>query len=455
MHKPINTASTALPIGLAYHDNKLCFDGQSLAELAQKFSTPLYIYSENILQNNAHAWWQAMRNNFGEYGEVAYAVKANDRIGILRSLAHSKHGNIPCSADVVSEGELLRALAAEIPPQKIIFSGCGKSNSEMKNALAKGVTHFNVEAEDELMRLNSIAKSIGAIANVSLRIVPNINADTHNKISTGRKKDKFGIEPAVARKLYLQKLEAIQFDGVAVHIGSQITKIKPFQDCFRVIAEWCEFLKNNGVQLKRIDLGGGLGIDERGQTTPTPEIYAQNAQKYLKLQNKKIRVLVEPGRSIAASAGLLLCRAITTKSIDDKICVVIDIGMNDFLRTALYDATHRIIPITKNNKKQNETKFTQNIWAVGPVCESSDTFGIQKELTETKNGDLLALTCAGAYGAVMTSSYNARPTPAEIIISKISEENSQSNSIQLLRNRGSIANEIKAENKAATKIHKF
>lgn len=436
--------TSSLPIGLTYCKDRLAFDGQDLAELAEKFSTPLYVYSQNILQENARKWCQAMYKNFRENGEVAYAVKANDRIRILQCLAKiNSENNIGCGADVVSQGELLRALAAGINPQKIVFSGCGKSEQEIACALDNRVNHINVESEAELMRLSQIASQKNIIANVSLRITPDINPETHDKISTGRKKDKFGIEPQLARELYKRKIKAINFDGIAIHIGSQITKIKPFQHTFAVIAEWLEFLDCLKIKTQRIDIGGGLGIDENGNPTPSIEEYAAEAKKYLKTKNSP-RIIVEPGRSIAASAGLIITKILNEKIVDKKKCLILDVGMNDFMRTALYDAKHKIIPLVhseiKHNEKQNLT------WTVGPVCETSDSFAMQKNLEKTKINDLLALTTAGAYGAVMASNYCAREIPAEVIIAR----KMQKKAIEIIRTRGNILKEIENEKNIAS-----
>ena len=443
--KPTND----LPVGLTYHKGRLTFDGQNLAELAEKFSTPLYVYSQEILTDNARRWCNAMHKNFRENGEVAYAVKANNRIRILQTLASigeekAEKKNLGkkfgCGADVVSRGELLRALASGISPQKIVFSGCGKSEQDIACALENGVTHINVESEAELLLLSQIATQKGVIANVSLRITPDIDAETHHKISTARKKDKFGIEPQLARELYRRKIDAIDFDGIAIHIGSQITKIKPFQHSFAVIAEWLKFFEMLKIKTRRIDIGGGSGIDENGNPTPSPEEYALEAKKFL--DTKDTRIIVEPGRSIAASAGLIVTKVLAEKTVDGKKCLVLDVGMNDFMRVALYDARHKIVPLEEAKIEHKEKKLT---WAVGPVCESSDNFAMQPNLEKTKIGDLLALTTAGAYGAVMASNYCARAMPAEVIIAT----RTKGKSVEIIRSRGDILKEIESEKKIA------
>ena len=419
----------SLPLGLARRRGTLCFVGQDLTRLAARFGTPLYVYAEEVLEQQARAWCEGWQGCFGERGLVAYAVKANDRLRVLQTLARAG-----CGFDIVSEGEMLRALASGVDPERIVFSGVGKSDAELRSALERGVRHINVESESELLRLNKIAEQQGTLASVSLRLTPDIDAGGHDKISTGRKTDKFGIAPEQALALWRQTWQGITFDGVAVHCGSQICELALFEAIFRFVAEWAKKMQSLSLSVRRLDLGGGVGIDERGAPALSPLVYARAAQRWLApVLSEQTRIVCEPGRAIAAAAGLLLARVIDVKRIADKTCLVVDAGMNDFLRCALYDAHHRLLPVVCKHDKdelakatltkatlvgssQSSLKASAKVWVVGPVCESSDAFGEHEGLEQVAAGDLLALCLAGAYGAVMASDYNARARAAEVFV---------------------------------------
>ena len=429
----------SLPLGLERRRETLCFVGQDLTRLAARFGTPLYVYAEEVLEQQARAWCEGWQGCFGERGLVAYAVKANDRLRVLQTLARAG-----CGFDIVSEGEMLRALASGVDPERIVFSGVGKSDAELRSALERGVRHINVESESELLRLNKIAEQQGTLASVSLRLTPDIDAGGHDKISTGRKTDKFGIAPEQALALWRQTWQGITFDGVAVHCGSQICELAPFEAIFRFVGEWAKKMQSLSLPVRRLDLGGGVGIDERGAPALSPLVYARAAQRWLApVLSEQTRIVCEPGRAIAAAAGLLLARVIDVKRVVDKrgiypqTCLVVDAGMNDFLRCALYDAHHRLLPVVCKRDKDELAKTTltkatlagssksslktsakasTKVWVVGPVCESSDAFGEHEGLEQVAAGDLLALCLAGAYGAVMASDYNARARAAEVFV---------------------------------------
>ncbi len=421
----------SLPVGLERRRGTLCFVGQSLTKLATRFGTPLYVYAEEPLEQQARAWCESMQSCFGERALVAYAVKANDRLRVLQTLAR-----VGCGFDIVSEGEMLRALASGVDPERVVFSGVGKSDFELRSALQQGVRHINVESESELRRLSKVAEQQGTLASVSLRLTPDIAAGGHEKISTGRKTDKFGITPEHALELWRRTWQGIAFDGVAVHCGSQICDLALFEKIFRFVAEWAKKMQTLSLPVRRIDLGGGIGIDARGTASPSPLLYARAAEKWLApFLADKTRILVEPGRAIAATAGLLLTRVIDVKRIADRTCLVVDAGMNDFLRCALYDAHHSLLPVVcpvvckdKPASITNSGTKATKTWVVGPVCESSDAFGEHEGLAEVATGDVLALCLAGAYGAVMASDYNARARIAEVFIE-------QNGNIFLLRER--------------------
>ena len=385
--------------------------GKSLTQLAVDFGTPLYVYAEEVLERHARAWCESMHSCFGDKALVAYATKANDRLRVLQTLTRAG-----CGFDIVSEGEMQRALASGVDPDRIVFSGVGKSDQELRAALQQGVRHINVESESELLRLSKLAQQQNTCASVSLRLTPDIDAGGHDKISTGRKTDKFGIAPEEARALWNGTWRGIAFDGLAVHCGSHICDLALFERIFRFVADGARQMQALSLPVRRLDLGGGVAIDERGVPVPSPELYARAAKRWLApVLEEKTRVLCEPGRAIAAAAGVLLARVIDVKRIAGRTCLVVDAGMNDFLRCALYDAHHRWLPVVGNEGSAPKSPSAKT-WVVGPVCESSDAFGEHEGLEQAAIGDLLALCLAGAYGAVMASDYNARARAAEVFI---------------------------------------
>jgi diaminopimelate decarboxylase len=337
---------------------------------------------------------------------IAYSVKANGNLGVLRTLAQLGAG-----ADVVSGGELKKALKAGVPASKIVFSGVGKTRAEMTLGLEAGIHQFNVESEPELIALNDVAKSLGKPAPITIRINPDVDAKTHAKITTGTSENKFGIPWSRAREAYklAASLPSLQIAGVDMHIGSQITELSPFEAAFARVADLVKTLRADGHSIQRIDLGGGLGVPyaPTDPAPPAPELYGAAVSRAVADLNCEL--ILEPGRLIAANAGVLVSRVTYVKEGEAKKFLILDAGMNDLIRPAMYDAHHEIVSVREG---QNTAVYD----VVGPVCESSDLFGSNRRLPELKEGDLVALLTAGAYGAVMASAYNARPPAAEVLV---------------------------------------
>jgi len=388
-----------------YKDGVLCAEGVRLDLLAEKVGTPFYCYSTATLERH----YKVFVNALPAGSLVAYSVKANGNLAVLKTL-----GRLGAGADVVSGGELAKALAAGIPANKIVFSGVGKTAAEMRQALEAGIHQFNVESEPELVVLDEVARSLGKRAPVTLRINPDIDAKTHAKITTGTAETKFGIPFAHAREAYAvaAKLKGIEIVGVDVHIGSQITELAPFEAAFRKVGELIAVLRADGHTITRLDLGGGLGVPYENNNEPPPDPAAYGAMVSSVTRDFGCRLAFEPGRLIAANAGVLVARVIYVKRGDAKTFLIIDAGMNDLIRPALYDSHHEIIPVNEPVPGAPRPRYD----VVGPVCETSDLFAANRALPELKSGDLVAILTAGAYGAVMASSYNTRPPAPEILV---------------------------------------
>ncbi len=389
-----------------YVDGQMHAEDVAIEEMAASIETPFYCYSSATLSRH----YQVFSDAFDAMDSlVCYSVKANSNIAVLRTLA-----NLGAGADIVSEGELLRAIKAGIPADRIVFSGVGKKAIEMRAALAAGVLQFNVESEPELALLNDVATEMGLQAPVALRINPDVDAGTHKKISTGKSENKFGLPWTEARAIYgrAADMPGIQIVGVDVHIGSQLSDLTPLEIAFTRLGELVSLLREDGHDISRIDLGGGLGIPYHPDDPepPHPDDYAAMVQRTV--GDLDCQIVLEPGRLIAGNAGILVTRVIYVKEAGDRTFVILDGAMNDLARPSLYDAYHHIQPV----KQPPADAESASIDFVGPVCESGDTFATQRLSTRVEAGDLVAIMSAGAYGAVMASSYNTRPLTPEVLV---------------------------------------
>jgi diaminopimelate decarboxylase len=389
----------------SYRDGVLHAEDVSLKALAEEIGTPFYCYSTATLERHYRVMQAAFH---GTDHMICYAMKANSNQAVIRTMAELGAG-----MDVVSEGELRRALAAGVPARKIVFSGVGKTAREMSLALKEGIACFNIESEPELELLSTVAKRVGQRAAVSIRVNPDVDARTHHKISTGKAEDKFGISYKRAREVYARaaELPAIDVAGIDMHIGSQITELEPFEKAFRLMAELTEELRTDGHNIRHLDLGGGLGVPYRGtnDVPPHPDEYAAMVKRTLGHLN--VKFVLEPGRMIVGNAGVLISRVIYVKDGTEKHFVIQDAAMNDLIRPTLYDAYHEIIPVAEPTSPE-----TMMADVVGPVCESGDYFAKGRRLPTLQQGDLIATMTAGAYGAVQASSYNTRPLIAEVLV---------------------------------------
>lgn len=386
-----------------YRDGVLCAEDVPIPEIAAAVGTPFYCYSTATLERHFRVFEGAMPKGT----LVAYAVKANGSLAVIRTLA-----KLGAGADIVSVGEMKRARAAGVPASKIVFSGVGKTRVEMAAALDAGIFQFNVESEPELDLLNEVARSKGMQAAMALRINPDVDAKTHAKISTGRAENKFGIGwgRAKAAYAYAATLPGLKVVGVDVHIGSQITDLAPFREAFAKVVQLVHELRAEGHAISRVDLGGGLGVPYGEQKAPPlPESYGAVVREAV--AGLDAQLIVEPGRLITANAGVLVAEVIYVKKGDEKEFIILDAGMNDLVRPAMYDAWHDIVPVRVNPGAQRRVYDV-----VGPVCESADLFARDRELPALSQGDLVAVLTAGAYGAVQASSYNARPLAPEVLV---------------------------------------
>ena len=386
-----------------YRGGRLHAEDVDLAMLAEEVGTPFYCYSSATLERH----YRVFSGAFPKGTLVAYSVKANGNLAVLKTLARLGAG-----ADVVSGGELKKALAAGIPAERIVYSGVGKTAREMRLALEAGIYQFNVESEPELEALNTEALALGLSAPISFRVNPDVDAGTHAKITTGTAETKFGIPWQRARTVYARAgaMKGIEVVGVDVHIGSQITDLQPFAAAFARVATLVTELRADGHAIARVDLGGGLGVPYARDNAPPPDPAAYGAVIAKVTGGLNAQLILEPGRLIAANAGILVSRVIYVKEGEAKRFLIIDAGMNDLIRPAMYDARHEIVAV------EGPGSADQRYDVVGPVCETSDRFARDCALPAMKSGDLVAILSAGAYGRVMASAYNARPPAPEVLV---------------------------------------
>lgn len=386
--------------GFSYKDGVLCAEEIPLPELAERHGTPAFVYSRGAMEANWRAYATALA---GRKALICYAVKANSNIAALNLLARLGSG-----FDIVSGGELERVLAAGGEPGKIVFSGVGKRRDELRQALRAGIKCFNIESETELLRLDAIAREEGVVAPVSARVNPDIDPDTHPYIATGLRENKFGIEFEGALDLCrrVAAMEGLRLVGIGCHIGSQVASVEPYAAALKKLLALAAELETAGIAVEHIDLGGGLGISYQGEPAPAVEALAAVAE----LAPERFEIILEPGRSITGNAGVLLTRVECLKSNKGKHFAVVDAAMNDLLRPALYQAWHDIAPVVQGGAAPERLYDV-----VGPVCESGDFLGLQRSLA-LREGDVLAVFCAGAYGFSMSSNYNSRPRAVELMV---------------------------------------
>lgn len=408
-----------------YRNACLYAENVDLSSIAETYGTPCYVYSRATLERH----WQIFDNSLKNYRHlICYAVKANSNLAILNILARLGSG-----FDIVSGGELERVLRAGGKAEKIVFSGVGKTRAEISRALSVGIRCFNIESEAELYRINDIAAKMGKSAPISFRVNPDVDAHTHPYISTGLKENKFGIAIDEAMDIFSKaaSLDNVQITGIDCHIGSQLTSVEPFVDALKRLLILIEKLSVQGIELQHIDLGGGLGVVYNDETPPQPNEYVEALTQILG-DEFPYEILIEPGRAIAANAGILVTQVEYLKNTDDKNFAIVDAAMNDLIRPALYSAWQQIVPV---KPRQNES--IQNYDIVGPICETGDFLGKNRELA-IKEGDLLAIRSSGAYGFVMSSNYNSRPRIPEIMVDK--------DRVILIRRRETIDDLLALEN---------
>jgi diaminopimelate decarboxylase len=385
-----------------YRGEELFAEDLAVTTLAETYGTPLYIYSYNTLLRHFRAYTSA----FQDYPHIiCFALKANSNIAILRLFAKNRGG-----ADIVSGGELYRALEAGISPKKIVYAGVGKTEEEIRFALKSKILMFNVESADELREINRIAGTMRLKAPIALRINPDIDPETHPYIATGLKRHKFGIpiEDALEHYRVASRLENIKVIGIHKHIGSQITKISPFVDALQNILFLVDKLGSEGLNIQYLDIGGGLGISYKDEEPPVPKDLARNLIPLLK--GRRFTLIIEPGRSIVGNAGVLVTRVLYQKKVEEKEFVIVDAGMNDLIRPSLYGAYHHLLPVIKRRRDSVLCDV------VGPICESGDFLAKERKLKKVKKGEYLAVMGAGAYGFSMSSNYNSRPRTAEVMV---------------------------------------
>ncbi len=391
-----------------YRAGELHAEEVPLTAVAEAVGTPAYVYSTATLLRHLQLFEDALA--WGPH-LVCFSVKSLGNVAVLRLLQEAGAG-----MDVVSEGELRRALAAGVEPARIVFSGVGKTRGEMRLALQHGIRQFNLESEPEMRALSEVATSMGATAPVTIRVNPDVDAGTHSKITTGRSEDKFGIPLARARAAYAEAaaLPGLRVVGIDVHIGSQLTDLTPFEAAYAKVAALAEALRADGHRIERLDLGGGLGIPyaASNEVPPLPSEYGEVIRRTV--GHLGCEVIIEPGRLVAGNAGVLLARVIYVKEGEGRSFVILDAAMNDLIRPAMYDAHHDIVPVAEPEPGAERAVFD----VVGPVCESGDTFARGRPLPPLAEGDLVAFRSAGAYGAVMASEYNARPLVPEVLVQR-------------------------------------
>ncbi|WGE67232.1 diaminopimelate decarboxylase [Actinobacillus equuli subsp. haemolyticus] len=386
-----------------YKNQQLFAEDVSVSGIINQYGTPAYIYSRATLERHWHAFDKA----FGSHPHlICFAVKSNSNIALLNVMARLGSG-----FDIVSQGELERVLAAGGEPSKVVFSGVAKSHSEIQRALEVGIRCFNIESIAELHRINEVAGQLGKIAPISLRVNPDVDAHTHPYISTGLKENKFGVSVTQAREVYrlAKSLPNVKITGMDCHIGSQLTELQPFLDATDRLIVLMEQLKEDGIELHHLDLGGGLGVPYNGEEPPHPTEYAKALLEKLK-GYADLEIILEPGRAITANAGILVTKVEYLKANEDRNFAIVDTGMNDMIRPALYEAYMQITEVDQSLVRE---KAVYDV--VGPICETSDFLGKSRELA-IEQGDLIAMRSAGAYGAAMSSTYNSRPQAVEIMV---------------------------------------
>jgi diaminopimelate decarboxylase len=390
----------------AYRAGIMHAEDVSLDRIAAEVGTPFYCYSTATLERHYRVFSEAFA---GLDSLVCYAMKANSNQAVIKTFARLGAG-----MDVVSGGELKRALAAGVPGERIMFSGVGKTREEHRAALEAGVFCINVESEPEVVQLSEVATSLGRTAHISFRVNPDVDARTHAKISTGKKGDKFGIPISTAREVYARtaKLPGIAISGVDMHIGSQIVDMQPYDDAYALMAEFVGTLRADGHTIAHVDVGGGLGIPYRDDNEPPPEParYAEVVRRHT--ERLGVRVVMEPGRMLVGNAGILVSRVIYVKETEGHTFVIVDGAMNDLIRPTLYEAHHEIRPVAEPKAGAPKPKVD----VVGPICESGDYLALGRKLPAVKAGDLIAVMTAGAYGAVQAGTYNTRPLAPEVLV---------------------------------------
>ena len=389
-----------------YQSGELHAEDVPIREIAQSVGTPFYCYSTATLERHYRLFDEALE---GTEHLVCYAMKAASNIAILKTLAALGAG-----MDVVSGGEYARAKAAGVPGERIVFSGVGKTAGEMRMALEGGIRQFNVESEPEMERLDAVARELGTKAPITVRVNPDVDAKTHAKIATGKSENKFGIPISRAREVYAHaaRLEGLEVVGIDVHIGSQLTDLEPFRLAYEKVRELTHQLREDGHDIRRLDLGGGLGIPyaRSNEEPPLPTDYGAMIKEVL--GDLGCEIEIEPGRLIAGNAGLLVSEVVYVKEGEDRSFLILDAAMNDLIRPAMYDAYHDIVPVIEAAPGTEPARYD----VVGPVCESGDTFAKGRETSPLSAGDLVAFRSAGAYGAVMASEYNSRPLVPEVLV---------------------------------------
>ena len=389
-----------------YRNGQLYAEDVSVAEIATSVGTPFYVYSTATLVRHFQLFDEALD---GMDHCICYAMKAASNQAILKTL-----GNLGAGMDVVSGGEYRRALSAGIPPEKVVFSGVGKTLEEITLALKNGIRQFNVESDSELEQISSIASSMDKVAPIAVRINPDVDAKTHEKIATGKAENKFGIPLSRAREVYSKasQMPGINIVGIDLHIGSQLTDLKPFKKAYQKLADLTQVLRQDGHKIKRLDLGGGLGIpyEKNKSAPPLPVEYGKMVKEVLGHLDCEIEI--EPGRLIVGNAGILVSSVLGVKIGDNRNFLILDAAMNDLIRPAMYDAYHDIIPV----RQPSSPEAVYDV--VGPVCETGDTFAKKRTMPKLTESDLVAFRSAGAYGAVMSSEYNTRPLIPEVMVNK-------------------------------------
>lgn len=389
-----------------YRDGVLHAEDVALSDIAASVGTPFYCYSTATLTRHFTLFDEALH---GMDHLVCFAMKSNSNLAVLKLI-----GDLGAGIDVVSMGEYLKARAAGVPGERIVFSGVGKTREEMRTALTGGIRQFNVESEPELEALNEVAISMGVKAPIAIRVNPDVDAKTHAKIATGKSENKFGIPIKAAREVYARaaKMDGIDVAGIDVHIGSQLTQLEPFELAFTKVAELTEVLRSDGINIRRLDLGGGLGIpyERSNEAPPLPMEYGDVIRKTVGHLGCEIEI--EPGRLISGNAGVMVSSVIYLKHGEGRDFLIIDAAMNDLIRPSMYEAHHDIVPVVEASAGSEKTAYD----IVGPVCETGDTFAKAREMTELGPDDLVAFRSAGAYGAVMASEYNSRPLIPEVLV---------------------------------------